>query len=144
MGEDRSRGSRNVQFARSDVDSGIQADIRRELFVGAEQESFTISGQAALEAKEAADAVLVAVQKLPPLVSIGLAHAIDHLRALNTEAALQKCVSFRSFDDARSMHLSPNALQQLEVQSSAISKHYTLLNPAGFKGMSTPDNAALL
>lgn len=62
--------------------------------------------------------MLAAVQKLPPLVSIGLAHATDYLRALNTEAALQKCVSFRSFDDARSMHLSPNALQQLEVRSS--------------------------
>lgn len=60
-------------------------------------------------------AVLEALQQLPGLAASALAHAVDYLRSFNSEGVLQQCASFRPFQDARSMALSPNALQQLEV-----------------------------
>lgn len=87
---------------------------------------------------EAAGAMAEAVQALPPLVAVALAHALDYLRSFKSEAALRQCVSFRPFTDARSMRLSPNALEQLEVRRSLHTSitpiHSTGLIDQGCKG----------
>ena len=65
---------------------------------------------------EAAAAACHAVRALPPLVAVAVAHALDYLRRFKSEAALRHCASFRPLTDARSMRLSPNTLEQLEVR----------------------------
>jgi len=90
--------------------------VLEQLFSGAGADAHTAANGSADPAElEAAGAMAEAVQALPPLVAVALAHALDYLRSFKSEAALRQCVSFRPFTDARSMRLSPNALEQLEI-----------------------------
>lgn len=78
---------------------------------------------------EAAAAACSAVRALPPLVAVAVAHALDYLRSFKSEAALRHCASFRPLTDARSMRLSPNTLEQLEVRPRLLDRVCGCCNP---------------
>ena len=54
---------------------------------------------------------LSAVEQLPPLVLQALAHALDYLQPLKMEGVLRMGATFRPFNEAHEMSLSPNALR---------------------------------
>ncbi len=54
---------------------------------------------------------LTAVEQLPPLVLQALAHALDYLQPLKMEGVLRMGATFRPFNEAHEMSLSPNALR---------------------------------
>ena len=51
------------------------------------------------------------IEKLPPLVMQALAHALDYLTEFQLEAIVRQKCTFKPFNEANEMALSPNALQ---------------------------------